>query len=159
MADLLPTAGTALDVAGGLGADARWLAGRGLATTLLDVSDVALSAAQQCDPDLAYVCRDVEAYGLPTGAQWDVITMHRFLDRDVIRSAPAHLAPGGLVLLCHPTERNLERHERPSRRLLLGTDEVHELAAALVVDGLTIVEASEAWRDGGGHDAWLVARA
>src|SRR5689334_15386695 len=46
-AELLPTEGKALDVAGGAGRNAMWLARRGLDVTLVDVSDVALDKAEQ----------------------------------------------------------------------------------------------------------------
>jgi tellurite methyltransferase len=42
---LLPRTGRALDVAGGPGRHALWLARRGLDVTLADVSDVALEVA------------------------------------------------------------------------------------------------------------------
>jgi ubiquinone/menaquinone biosynthesis C-methylase UbiE len=43
--DLLPRRGRALDVAGGTGRHALWLARRGLDTTLADVPQVALEKA------------------------------------------------------------------------------------------------------------------
>ena len=44
---ILPYSGTALDIAGGPGRNALWLAERGLDTTLLDISDTGLGMAQQ----------------------------------------------------------------------------------------------------------------
>ena len=89
----LPVTGTALDVGGGLGANARWLAGRGLRTTLLDVSEVGLELARSLDGDagagtgLEYLHCDVEADGLPAGRRWDVVLFHLFYDRRVVESA------------------------------------------------------------------------
>ncbi len=45
-ARFLPATGTAIDVAGGSGRNAIWLAGRGLEVTLVDVSSVALTRAR-----------------------------------------------------------------------------------------------------------------
>jgi methylase of polypeptide subunit release factors len=44
---LVPTRGRALDVAGGSGRHAIWLARRGLETTLADISPVALAFARE----------------------------------------------------------------------------------------------------------------
>ena len=44
--DLLPDSGIVLDVAGGTGRNALWLAAAGLTVTLVDVSEVALDIAR-----------------------------------------------------------------------------------------------------------------
>ncbi|HEX9052362.1 MAG TPA: methyltransferase domain-containing protein, partial [Anaeromyxobacter sp.] len=49
--DVLPRRGRALDVAGGSGRNALWLARRGLDVTLADVSDVALARAARAARD------------------------------------------------------------------------------------------------------------
>ena len=153
----LPTAGTALDVGGGLGANARWLARRGLQTTLLDVSEVGLDLARSLDDgaDLDYLHRDVEADGLPVDRRWDVVLFHLFYDRAIVETAADRLVPGGVLLVCQPTEVNLERHPKPSRRFLLVVGEAASIAEA---SGLEPLEVSEAWRESGRHDAWLVLR-
>lgn len=153
----LPVTGTALDVGGGLGANARWLARRGLRASVLDVSEVGLELARSLDDgtQLEYIRRDVEADGLPSERSWDVILFHLFYDRRVVESAVGHLEAGGVLLVCQPTEINLERHPKPSRRFLLASGEAASMAAA---SGLEVLEVSEAWRPSGRHDAWLVLR-
>ena len=47
VADLMPLGGRALDVAGGTGRHALWLARRGLDVTLADLSGVALELARR----------------------------------------------------------------------------------------------------------------
>ena len=153
----LPVTGTALDVGGGLGANARWLAVRGLTTTLLDVSSVALDLARGIDggAGLEYLHHDVEADGLPLDRTWDVVLFHLFFDRDLVLAAASVLEPGGVLLVCQPTETNLERHPRPSRRFLLEAGDTQAIAAET---GLDQLEVSETWRDSTRHDAWLVLR-
>lgn len=157
VAQHLPSSGSALDVGGGLGANARWLARRGLETTLLDVSQVGLDLARSLDAaaQLAYLQRDVEAAGLPPGRLWDVILFHLFYDRPTVEAAAARLEPGGVLLVCQPTEINLDRHPKPSRRFLMATGEAASVAGAT---SLEPVEVSEAWRASGRHEAWLVLR-
>lgn len=158
----LASSGTAVDIGGGLGANAVWLASNGLDATLLDVSDVGLGHARRSiealpdAPVIEYLQHDVEEGGLPAGRLWDVALMHLFFDRDVALALPAHVRPGGIVAICQPTVVNLDRHERPGRRFLLEQGEVREIADNLV--GMEIIEASAEWRSSGRHDAWLIAR-
>jgi SAM-dependent methyltransferase len=145
----------ALDVAGGMGADALWLAGRGFAVTLADFSRVALeraaAAAARAGLRLHTLDIDLETAPLPAGP-WDVIHCANFLWRPLFPAFARTLAPGGLLLVRHPTRRNLERHAHPSARHLLEEGELPGL-----VSGLEILDHAEAWIDGR-HEAQLVAR-
>jgi tellurite methyltransferase len=164
-ADLLPAAGRALDVAGGTGRDALWLAGQGLEVTLVDVSDTACAEATRRAVELG-ASLDVERLELGTdplpAGPFDVVVVHHWLDRDVWRTLPGHLAVGGLLLACQPTVTNLERHDRPPRRFLLDDGEVGRLAADLAAPhgGATyeVVEATEGWTDQDRHEARIVVR-
>jgi tellurite methyltransferase len=104
--------------------------------------------------EVSTIERDLEEQGLPDG-EWDVILIHHFLDRAMLASAPESLRPGGLLAFCQPTVRNLERHERPSRRYLLDEGEIGELAAA---SGLEPLMLDEGWRASGWHEGWFVGR-
>jgi tellurite methyltransferase len=164
-ADLLPTTGRALDVAGGTGRDALWLAARGLSVTLVDVSDTALAEATRravaVGVALDVVRCELGVDPLPDGT-YDVIVVHHWLDRDVWRALPDHLAVRGLLLACQPTVTNLERHDRPPRRFLLDDGEVGRLAAELAEPRgdarFEVVATDEGWNDGDRHEAELVVR-
>jgi tellurite methyltransferase len=153
---LLPRAGRALDVAGGPGRHALWLARRGLAVTLADVSDVALAqaAAAAAREGLAVetVRADLEAGPLPPGP-FDVVVCTYFLHRPLFAAFPAALAPGGLLVFAHATRRNLERHPRPGPAHLLEDGELPGL-----VRGLELVRYEEGWLEAGRHEARVVAR-
>jgi len=163
LADLLPTTGTAIDVAGGRGATALWLAERGMHVVLCDVSAVALEQAQAMAAQrrlaLAVEQRDVEADGI--AGRWDLIVIAYFVNRPLLHRLGHHLNVGGAALFVQPTVTNLERNARPSRRFLLADGEVHDIAdeasrvAALDGIELNTLHASEAWRDGT-HEARLV---
>lgn len=157
-AEHLPPAGTALDVAGGTGRHALWLAERGLAVTLVDFAEVALELARAAATSrglgLELLQRDLEVLGLPEG-RWDVVVVVGFLDRDVLQEIPEHLHPGGIVLIAHSTVRNLERHERPGRRHLLDEGELERIARAWEV--MEILSIDEGWSEDR-HQARLRAR-
>ena len=167
--DLLPTRGRALDVAGGSGRNALWLARHGLDVTLVDIAEeglaLATQAAQRQGTGLRTVCRDLDGLdGLEdarAGAQlhgpWDVIVVVHFLLRSLIPGLAASLAPGGLLVLAHPTVTNLQHHARPSRRYLLEDRELPGLLPDLGAD-LEPVLYREGWNEDGRHEAEVVAR-
>jgi SAM-dependent methyltransferase len=159
-AALLPRAGRALDVAGGAGVEAVWLAGRGLDVTLVDVSDEALAiaraAAAAAGVALRLERRDLEADGLP-GGPFDAVVCLNYLQRSLFEAWGRTLAPGGRLVFLQPTKRNLERHAHPSERFLLADGELGGL-----VRGLEVERLEEGWWDDGEgverHVARLVAR-
>jgi hypothetical protein len=156
--ELLPRRGAALDVAGGAGRHAVWLARRGLDVTVADVSGVGLdqarAAAASAGVALATELVDLEGAPLPArDGGWDLILVFHYLERRLFALYPGALAPGGLLVVVHPTVRNLERHASPSARFLLAEGELRGLAGPLVV-----VRYDEGWLDEGRHEARLVAR-
>jgi SAM-dependent methyltransferase len=154
--DLLPGRGRALDVGGGSGRNAIWLARRGLEVTLIDIAEdglaLAAEAAQRQGLRLRTACMDLDTEPLLPGP-WDVIIDVHFLLRALVPDLAASLAPGGVLVFAHPTVNNLERHARPSRRYLL---EARELPGLL--RDLQPVLYREGWNEDGRHEAELVAR-
>jgi SAM-dependent methyltransferase len=152
----LPESGRALDVAGGTGKNAVWLAQRGLDVTLADVSDVALGIArgeaEKAGVTISLLDVNLQDDPFPPGP-WDVITSIRFLWRPLFYAFRRELAPGGLLIFSQPTRRNLERHSKPSSRYLLDEGEIHTLAA-----GLETLVCEDDWQASGQHEARLIAR-
>lgn len=150
----LPEQGTALDLAGGSGRHALWLAERGLDTTLLDISPSGLALAEAAAAErgltLHTLVRDLDD-GLPEGS-WSVVLSCFFLVRPYLDGISALVEPGGIYILVHPTVRNLDRHEKPTRSWLF---EEGELTA---VPGLTTVHLEEGWGEGGRHEVRYVGR-
>ncbi|MFP2905597.1 class I SAM-dependent methyltransferase [Pyxidicoccus sp. 3LFB2] len=153
----LPRAGRVLDVAGGTGQEALWLARRGLDVTLLDISEVALdraaAAARAADVSLRTLRLDVEVEPLPPGP-FDVVLCLNFLWRPLFAAFPKVLAPGGLLVFAQPTRSNLQRHAHPSARFLLDDGELPGLT-----QGLEHVSYTEGWTEEGRHEARMVAKA
>lgn len=97
---LLPQQGRALDLACGLGANARHLAQRGLHCEGWDISHHALNALDQwrgTQGERVTTClRDVEAKP-PAPSSFDVIVVSDFLHRPLCADIAAALRPGGLL--------------------------------------------------------------
>ena len=155
---VLPRAGRALDIAGGTGRHAIWLAQRGLAVTLADVSDEAMrlagaaARAAGAAPGIELLRIDLEHEPLPDGP-WHVVLCFHYLQRSLLTTIATALAPGGFLVFCHQTRTNLERHPRPGPEYLLAPGE-----APTLVEGLEIVIYEEGWHEEGRHEAHLVAR-
>ena len=153
---VLPRRGRALDIGGGSGGNALALARRGLDVTLADISPVGLALAEneaiRTGDQLEVVAIDLEADAVPAGP-WDLILQANYLHRPLFSRYPILLAPGGLLVVVHPTRANLERHAKPGARFLLDEGELPRL-----VFSLEIVRHDEAWRENDRHEAHLVAR-
>ncbi|RYZ35162.1 MAG: class I SAM-dependent methyltransferase [Myxococcaceae bacterium] len=156
LAGRLPTTGRALELAGGPGHDACWLARRGLDVTLVDISDVALeragALAQAEGLRLQFARLDLEVDPLPAGP-FDLVVCLNYLWRPLFAALPGVLAPGGLFVFAQPTRSNLQRHPHPSARFLL---EDGELPALL--QGLQSLSLTEGWTDEGRHEARILAQ-
>lgn len=153
---LLPRDGRALDVAGGSGHNAVWLARRGLDVTLVDVADVALDRAARLAETAGVPLRverlDLEAEPLPAGP-FALILCLNYLQRALFDAWPGLLAPGGLLVFLQPTRKNLERNPNPTPRFLLEDGELRGL-----VRGLEVLRLEESWSPASRHEARLVAR-
>jgi SAM-dependent methyltransferase len=97
-----PNAGVALDLAGGLGRHALWLASRSWQVTMVDLSDVAIGklsqAALELNVKLELLVGDASEYKFePT--HFDLIVLFYHLDRSLFPKIVSALKPGG-VLIC-----------------------------------------------------------
>lgn len=157
VAERLPRRGRALDIAGGAGRNAVWLAARGLEVTVADISPVGLRQAKerasQLGLELDTMVLDAKVDPLPAGP-WDVIVCTLFLHRPMFQAIPDILTAGGLFLFLQPTLRNLERHAKPPARFLLREGEL----TALVPPTLEVLHLEEGWTEDGHHEARLLAR-
>ncbi|MDP6446691.1 MAG: methyltransferase domain-containing protein [Pirellulaceae bacterium] len=153
----LPKSGAALDVAGGSGRNALWLAQRGLDVTLVDISDEGLMLAQRraanAGSQLTTIQADLERESPPPGP-WQLILCCQYLQRSLFSDLGRQLAGDGSLVVIHPTTTNLKRHPRPSRRFLLEPAELPDLIPA----ELEVVHYREGWGEDDRHEAVLVAR-
>lgn len=151
----MPVAGSAVDLAGGSGRHALWLADSGWDTTLVDISPtattIALAAAARLGVSLSTEVKDLDNAD-PAGGPWDLVVIHHYLNRGLLGRVHRLLRPGGKLVACHPTLHNLDRNSRPTARFLLEPGEMSTL-----LDGLEIVTYFEGWTNQGRHEAQVVA--
>jgi tellurite methyltransferase len=100
--DSFPNAGVVLDLAGGLGRHALWLASRGWRVSVVDISEVAISRLRQSALQLGlpldlFAMAATEYQFDP--AQFDLIVLFYHLDRALCEKIVSALKPGG-VLIC-----------------------------------------------------------
>lgn len=163
LSNWLPRKGRCLDIAGGCGRHAIWLAQRGLDVTLADISAVGLQLARErsaaAGVTLETLELDLTERPLPSG-QWNVITSICYLWQPTPQLVRAALAPGGVFVMIQPTTTNLERHEKPPRDFLLQPGElaVRFTQAACATHGLQLCHNSEGWAADDLHDAVLVVK-
>jgi tellurite methyltransferase len=153
---ILPKSGRAIDVAGGAGRNAIWLAQRGLEVTIADVSprglELAAARAQEAGTSITPLWTDLEDGPFPAGP-WDLILCVCYLWRPLYAVYPQVLLPGGLLVIIQPTKKNLERSPKPPAGFLLEDGELPSL-----LKGLEVVHYAEGWQADGRHDAVVVAR-
>jgi tellurite methyltransferase len=135
-AHLLPSSGTALDLACGLGGNALFLAERGLTVAAWDLSAVAIArlseAARQRGLAITAEVHDVVA-APPAAASFDVIVVSRFLERSLCPALIAALKPGGL-LFYQTWLRERTSSQGPSNpHFLLDSNELLRLFAPLTL--------------------------
>jgi tellurite methyltransferase len=102
------TPGLALDIAGGVGRHAIWLAQRGWRTRLIDISDVGIGLAEKnASRALAPVAKEflitaevadlhsIQDFGRE---QYDLVLVFYFLQRELFPALAAALKPGGILI-------------------------------------------------------------
>ena len=124
---LLPTQGTALDLACGLGANAMLLAEAGLHTHAWDISDIAITKLYNRAIDAGFEIqveqRDVIQCP-PTTESFDVIIVSRFLARSMFNFIIEALTKNGLLFYQTFTCNKLDRTGPENPDYLLGRNEL-----------------------------------
>jgi SAM-dependent methyltransferase len=96
-----PNAGMALDLAGGVGRHALWLATRNWKVTVVDLSDVAIrklsQSALEQNVKLDLLVGDASDYKFEP-ARFDLILLFYHLDRSLFPKIVYALKPGGLLI-------------------------------------------------------------
>ena len=137
-AHLLPTSGTALDVACGRGRHALWLAERGLSVRAIDRDGDVLEAlraeAQRRGLHISAEQHDLESGnpGLDVGTA-DVIVVVHYLHRPLFPALISALRPRGLLIYETFTHRQALRGKPTNPAFLLASGELMQLVQPLEV--------------------------
>jgi SAM-dependent methyltransferase len=95
--------GRALDIACGAGRNSLYLAQQGWQVDAIDISAVALERGQAsaCEADLHinWHCQDLLANPTLPRCDYQLIILFRFVAMQLLAQLPAHLAPGGLLIV------------------------------------------------------------
>ncbi len=146
IAPSFPQPGRCLDLAGGVGRHAIFLAERGWDVTLLDISPAALDIANReiakRGLHIAVEQADLTQTPLPT-ATFDLILNFFYLERALFSPIAAALKPGGLLIFKTYTHDQLRLGGGPSHSMHLL--ESNELLRAFA--GLRILHYHESFKD------------
>jgi len=157
LASWLPHQGRGLDVAGGAGRHAIWLANRGLTMTVADISPVGLKLARQramvAGVSIDTVRCDLDHEQAIPGGPWDLIVVVCIQCRHLLSQMRHELVRGGKLVIVQPTMTNLKRHSRPSAQYLFKDGELRRLAEPL----FNVLHYREGWSADDRHDAVMVA--
>jgi SAM-dependent methyltransferase len=97
---LFPQGGTALDLAGGIGRHAIWLAQRGWRVTLLDISEVGLNQARRNATQLAkrikFRVTDLKSFS--GASRYDLVLAFFYLERAILPELLRSVKTGGLLV-------------------------------------------------------------
>jgi hypothetical protein len=124
-AHFIPTQGLALDLAMGLGGNARFLLQRGLRVIGVDISFVAVKNAHTALPDLMAIVADLQDFCLPT-EKFDLIIDFLYLQRDLWLPIIHGLKIGGVLFIECLTEDMLSTHPEINPAFLLKTGELQQ---------------------------------
>ncbi|MGB8012772.1 MAG: class I SAM-dependent methyltransferase [Terriglobales bacterium] len=142
---LFPHAGRALDLAGGAGRHAIWLAKQGWDVTLIDISEVGVELARQnagpLGSHMRFVVDDLTRFqasqtefGVRLEAAFDVVMVFFYLERTILPEIIKTLRPGGVLVYKTYTRAQAELpggSKNPAH--LLEPGELRQLTAGLRV--------------------------
>jgi tellurite methyltransferase len=137
-----PRGGRALDLAGGAGRNAIWLAKQGWEVTLMDISDIGIERARQRAGPLGshihFVVDDLIHFKA-SQIGFDLVIVFFFLERNIFAEIIKSLRPGGFLIYKTRTSQNFKAGKRTiNPAYLLKEGELPRL-----VDGLEILHHRE----------------
>jgi len=126
---MFPKGGSALDIAGGLGRHAIWLAELRWRVTVVDISEVAFKKAQEKAEErgvkIEFLVRDLKTYQ-PERERYDLVVVFYYLQRELSYDLVSALKPGGLLIYKSYTHEHPEYGQRhpANPQYLLKTNEL-----------------------------------
>jgi SAM-dependent methyltransferase len=135
VADHFPNGGAALDLAGGVGRHALWLAKRSWQVTVVDISEVAIRKldrkALQLDLTLDLFALDATEYQFKPG-RFDLIVMFYHFDRDICPRILSALKPGGFLICKSSLSWDTHEGTAPTTMRPLAKNEILSMLPELI---------------------------
>lgn len=134
-----PAPGTALDVAGGVGRHTLWLAERDWRVKLVDISEVGIELARKntsgATAPVQFEVVDLQACNDLGQAQYDLILVFFYLQRELFPALVSALKPGGLLLYKTYTldQRNFEGGPSHPMHLLQPNELLHAFGSLRIL--------------------------
>jgi SAM-dependent methyltransferase len=132
--DQFPRGGAGLDLAGGIGRHALWLAKRNWRVTVVDLSEVAIRKldrkALQLELTLDLFALDATDYQFKPGC-FDLIVMFYHFDRDICLRVLSALKPGGFLICKSSLSWHLYEGSDPANIRPLAKNEILSLLPEL----------------------------
>ena len=123
---LYPRGGTALDIAGGLGRHAIWLAELRWRVTVVDISEIAFQKAQKKAEErgvkMEFLVRDLKSYS-PERDRYDMVLVFYYLQRELFHELIEALKPGGLLVYKTYTHEHADQGKPPKNPAYLLRDQ------------------------------------
>jgi len=120
---LFPAAGTAVDIAGGIGRHAIWLARRDWRVKLADISAVAIEKARYnagaFRSRIQFEVANLAKFKASLTRRYDMVLVFFYLERKIFPELLKALRPGGLLIYKTYTERQRESGGGPSHPMHL----------------------------------------
>jgi tellurite methyltransferase len=132
---LFPHGGSALDLAGGAGRHAIWLAKQGWEVTLIDISETGVEQARQNAGPLAsrihFVVDDLTEFKA-SQTQYNLVVAFFYLDRKIFPEIVKAVRPGGVLIYKTHTVAQAYLASGPKNTAhMLEPDELLQLAAGM----------------------------
>ncbi len=139
---LFPAAGHALDLAGGAGRNAIWLAKQGWEVTLIDIAEAGVEQAREnagaLTSRIQFVIADLTGFRA-SQTQFDVVMAFFYLDRRIFPEIVKAVRPAGLLIYKTLTHAQLELPGGPKDPAHL----LEEGELPRLVDGLEVLHYRE----------------
>jgi tellurite methyltransferase len=134
---LFPRGGRALDLAGGAGRHAIWLAKQGWEVILIDISETAVEQARQnaglLQTHLHFVVDDLTHFKA-SQTQFDLVMVFFYLERKTFSEMVQAVRPGGLLVYKTYTQAQTKVRNGPKNPAhLLRSNELCQLAAEMQI--------------------------
>ena len=147
--NLIPKSGLALDLAMGLGGNAKFLQSHGLRVVGVDVSSVAVIRAKNSAPGLMAIIADLNSFYIPPDT-FDVILIFLYLQRDLWEPMVRGLKLGGILFIECLTEQILDIHPEIDTDYLLKPGELMNIFSnSQIGSHVEILYSFEGWQSSG----------